>query len=68
MEECHTHLDAPHFQMRQIAASRTNMERLVKEGTLIQQHEKDNPGSLMNSKGEFGKSKMVRFVTTVDKC
>ena len=29
--------------------------------TLIQQHEKDNPGSLMNSKSEYGKGKLVRF-------
>ena len=51
-----------------IASSKTVIERSVREGTYIQHHEKAHPCSLINSKGEFGRGKMVRFTTSVERC
>ena len=68
MLESHTEQDTPDFSMEVVKGARSNLKRLVREGTLIQGAEKQDPGSLMNSKGEWGRSKLVRFTATVDRC
>ena len=60
--------ETPDFSMKILKGARSNLKRLVKEGTLIKEAEEKEPGSLMNSKGEWGRSKLVRFVTTVERC
>ena len=53
----------PHslFSMRPIKSTRTVLERLVSEGTIIQQVELVDKGLLMNSRAEWGRGKIVRF-------
>ena len=47
--------------MKPIKMTRTILSRLVWEAKLIEKEEKEYKGILMNSKGEFGKNKQVRF-------
>ena len=68
MLDVHTPQDQPEFQMKVIDNARSNLKRLVKEGTLIREVEREDPGSLMNSKGEWGRSKLVRFTASVERC
>ena len=49
------------FEMKVLKVSRSVLDRLVSEGQLIARAEKETPGSLMNGRGEYNKSKMVRF-------
>ena len=49
------------FVMKHEVGARTVLDRLVKEGTRINNVETNNPNWLMNSRGEWGKGKMVRF-------
>ena len=53
------------FVMRNERGSRTVLDRLVREGTRINEVEHKHPGWLMNSRGEWGRGKMVRFEPTV---
>ena len=57
----------PKFTMKVLRGSKTVLDRLVWEANLISQAEENNPGSLMNSKGEWGKNKMVRFAPQISR-
>ena len=67
----HTHdvhrLDGvpPEYRMKSLRPSRTNLDREVAEGVLIEVAEKAEPGRLMNSKSEGGRSKLVRYQPTI---
>ena len=67
-EEAHTHTDKPDFRMEIVKRHRTVLQRLVSEGCHIQDQELKDPGILMNSKGEYGRSKMVRFTVEANQC
>ena len=66
--EAHTPADKPNFRMEVIKQSKTVLQRLVNEGCFIQADELNDPGILMNSKGEYGRSKMVRFSVESNSC
>ena len=51
--------------MKPIRGSRTVLNRVVTEGVLIAAEESTNPGLLMNSRGEGGRGKMVRYQPVV---
>ena len=51
--------------MKPIKMTRTVLHRLVWEAKMIEKEEKEQEGILMNSKGEFGKNKMVRFAPQI---
>ena len=51
----------PSFKMKPIRSSRTNLERCVAEGVLMEEVETEFPGQLMNSKSEGGRGKLVRY-------
>ena len=53
------------FSMRGVKGSRTVLDRLVQEGTNINQTDMKYPQWLMNSKSEWGKGKMVRYEPTI---
>ena len=55
----------PRFEMKPIKGSRTVLNRVVTEGVLIAAEERTNPGLLMNSRGEGGHGKMVRYQPVV---
>ena len=55
------------FRMKPIRITRTVLHRLVWEAKLIEKEEIEQEGVLMNSRGEFGKNKMVRFAPQVTK-
>ena len=63
ISQYHSQPDDPQssFYMENIRQSRTILDRLVWEGELIYKTEKELEGSLMNSKSEYGKGKLVRF-------
>ena len=47
--------------MKPMKGSRTVLSRVITEGVFIDAEEKANPGVLMNSRGEGGRGKMVRY-------
>ena len=49
------------IEMKVTSKHRLLLERLVAEGNQIARLEQENPGTLMNGRGEFSKSKQVRF-------
>ena len=53
--------------MKPLKQAKTILQRLVLEGNSIQSTDKDNPGTLMNGKAEWGRGKMVRFKPTIDR-
>ena len=53
---------APGYRMRAVRGSHTVLQRIVTEGVYIDHGEKLEPGTLMNSRGEAGRGKMVRYV------
>ena len=55
----------PRYQMKSLKGSRTVLNRVVTEGVLIAAEEDANPGQLMNSRGEGGRGKLVRYQATV---
>ena len=68
MEEHHGGADKTQhtlFKMKGTKGSRTVLDRLVQEGTCINNVETKHPHWLMNSKSEWGKGKLVRFEPTV---
>ena len=54
-------------EMKVLKVSKGVLDRLVSEGQLIGKAERDTPGTLMNGKGEFAKSKLVRFEVTTQR-
>ena len=66
--EAHDQAHTLNFRMEIINQSRTVLQRLVTEGCLIEAHEIEDPGILMNSKGEYGRSKLVRFTVDSNSC
>ena len=52
------------FQMKRLMSTRDNMTRLIGEGESIAEQEKEG-SKLWNSKGEYGKSKLIRWTQTV---
>ena len=59
--EYHAEGPSPTYSMKPLNSSRTLLQRLVWESQHILEYEDSLPGVLMNSKGEFGANKMVRF-------
>ena len=50
--------------MKRLMSTRDNMTRLIGEGESIAEQEKEG-SKLWNSKGEYGKSKLIRWTQTV---
>ena len=55
----------PSYKMKALKGSRTVLDRIITEGVYIDDQEKQGPGELMNSRGEAGRGKMVRYVPQV---
>ena len=55
------------LEMKVLQVHKLLLERLVSEGCLIASRDKLEPGALMNGRGEFQKSKQVRFEPTVQR-
>ena len=55
----------PRYVMKPMKGSRTVLNRVITEGVFIDAEEKANPGVLMNSRGEGGRGKLVRYQATV---
>ena len=53
------------FRMKPLKGSLKVLDRLITEGVMIDQEERITRGSLMNSRGEAGRGKMVRYVPEV---
>ena len=53
--------------MKPLKQARTILQRLVLEGNMIQAADRDHPGTLMNEKAEWGRGKMVRFQTIIQR-
>ena len=66
-EQYHSEGPAPSYSMKILRGSRTLMDRLVWESQLIYTAEDREPGILMNSRGEWGGNKMVRFVAKTER-
>ena len=56
---------APGYTMRPLQGSRTVLQRIITEGVYIDGDEKLDPGSLMNSRGEAERGKLVRYAPQV---
>ena len=59
----HAHKDQPQpkFVMEQISSHKTNLHRLISEGIYIEKESEDNPNSILNSRSEWGRTKLVRI-------
>ena len=57
--------DPPKYTMKAVRGSRTVLGRVVTEGVLIDTQDKHEPDTLMNSRSEGGRGKMVRYVPQV---
>ena len=51
--------------MKPIKGSRKVLDRLITEGVVIDEEERITKGALMNSRGEAGRGKMVRYMPEV---
>ena len=63
-QETHSVGESPKFVMRVLSKHRTNIQRLITEGISIEKVRKSNPNSLLNSKAEWGRAKLVRHSAT----
>ena len=63
IQEYHQEQDSspPEFGMWPVKSTRTIMERLGWESSLISKEDKERSGILMNSKSEYGRGKLIRF-------
>ena len=63
MREHHDQDDQPSFSMKIISRHKTNLDRLITEGISIEKVREKDPESLMNSRAEWGRTKLVRHST-----
>ena len=58
----HTEGETPVFKMKTLSTHRTNLQRMIAEGISIERVQKENPDQLLNSKAEWGRTKLVRHL------
>ena len=51
----------PVFTMRKLTTHKSNLNRMITEGLLIESAREFDPEAMLNSKAEFGRTKMIRF-------
>ena len=56
----HKESDIPSFKMKILSSHRTNLQRMICEGISIEKVRNENPEALLNSKAEWGRTKLVR--------
>ena len=59
--EYHSDGPSPTYRMKPLNSTKTLLHRLIWESQHILEYENQHPGVLMNSRGEWGANKMVRF-------
>ena len=64
--EQHRDTDTPRFEMRLMTKHITNIHRLLTGGISIEKVRKLDPGALMNSKAEWGRTKFIRHTANVN--
>lgn len=64
--EQHKDEDVPTFEMRILTKHRTNINRLITEGISIEKVRQKNPEALMNSKSEWGRTKLIRHTANIN--
>ena len=60
----HNDSEAPNFSMSKLSNHRNNLSRFISEGIWI---DKSNQDLLLNSKGEWGRGKVIRMTSTIDR-
>ena len=60
IQETHSAGESPKFVMKVLSKHRNNIQRLITEGISIEKVRIVNPNSLLNSKAEWGRAKLVR--------
>ena len=56
--------EVPEYKMKLLTSHRDNLSRCIREGLEIEKQFKEDPGSVMNSKTEWGRTKIVRVTAT----
>ena len=64
--EEHMNTERPEFVMKVISRHRTNLHRMISEGLAIERVRSDDPRSLLNSKAEWGRTKLVRHSANIN--
>ena len=64
--ETHPNAEKPRFEMRVISKHKTNIHRMITEGITIERVRQKDPGILLNSKSEWGRTKLIRHSANIN--
>ena len=64
--EAHPNGEKPTFVMRVVSNHKTNIHRMISEGITIEKVREKNPDILLNSKSEWGRTRLVRHSVNVN--
>ena len=64
--EAHTNTERPTFVMRVISKHKTNIHRMITEGVSIERVRKKDPEILLNSKSEWGRTRLIRHSANIN--
>ena len=64
--EVHPNTEKPKFVMRLVSKHKTNIHRMVTEGISIEKIRRRDPEILLNSKSEWGRTKLIRHSANVN--
>ena len=56
--------ETPEFKMKTLSSHRTNLQRMIAEGIAIERVRRQDPDSLLNSKAEWGRARLIRHTAT----
>ena len=62
----HSEGDKPVFVMEVLSKHRTNLSRMITEGVSIEKIRSENPDELLNSRAEWGRSKLIRHSANIN--
>ena len=62
----HKEGDKPVFVMEVLSKHRTNLSRMISEGVAIEKIRNKNPDELLNSRAEWGRSKLIRHSASIN--
>ena len=64
--DVHPNTEKPKFVMRVVSNHKTNLHRMITEGISIERVRERDPGILLNSKSEWGRTKLVRHTANIN--
>ena len=64
--EAHPNSEIPKFVMRLVSKHKTNIHRMITEGVSIERIRVKDPEILLNSKSEWGRTKLIRHSANIN--